>query len=92
MAVTPTGTHAHWSSRFAFIMAAVGSAVGLGNLWRFPFMTGQNGGSAFVLIYIGCVILFALPVLMAEISIGRHAHARRRAPGFKRVPRFLPRH
>lgn len=73
MAVTPTGTHAHWSSRFAFIMAAVGSAVGLGNLWRFPFMTGQNGGSAFVLIYIGCVILFALPVLMAEIAIGRHA-------------------
>ncbi|WP_300541313.1 sodium-dependent transporter [Maricaulis sp.] len=73
MAVTPTGTHAHWSSRFAFIMAAVGSAVGLGNLWRFPFMTGQNGGSAFVLIYIACVILFALPVLMAEISIGRHA-------------------
>ena len=73
MAVTPTGTHAHWSSRFAFIMAAVGSAVGLGNLWRFPFMTGQNGGSAFVLIYIGCVALFALPVLMAEIAIGRHA-------------------
>jgi len=73
MAVSPTGTHAHWSSRFAFIMAAVGSAVGLGNLWRFPFMTGQNGGSAFVLIYIGCVILFALPVLMAEIAIGRNA-------------------
>ncbi|MHA6287106.1 sodium-dependent transporter [Maricaulis sp. CAU 1757] len=72
MAVSP-GTHAHWSSRFAFIMAAVGSAVGLGNLWRFPFMTGQNGGSAFVLIYIACVILFALPVLMAEIAIGRHA-------------------
>ena len=73
MASTPTASHAHWSSRFAFIMAAVGSAVGLGNLWRFPFMTGQNGGSAFVLIYIGCVILFALPVLMAEIAIGRHA-------------------
>lgn len=73
MAVTPAGQHAHWSSRFAFILAAVGSAVGLGNLWRFPFMTGQNGGSAFVLIYIGCVILFAIPVLMAEIAIGRHA-------------------
>lgn len=66
-------THVHWSSRFAFIMAAVGSAVGLGNLWRFPFMTGENGGSAFVLIYIGCVALFALPVLMAELAIGRHA-------------------
>ncbi|WP_417491264.1 sodium-dependent transporter [Maricaulis sp.] len=73
MAAALAGTHAHWSSRFAFIMAAVGSAVGLGNLWRFPFMTGQNGGSAFVLIYIGCVILFALPVLMAELAIGRHA-------------------
>ena len=73
MAATPAGQHAHWSSRFAFILAAVGSAVGLGNLWRFPFMTGQNGGSAFVLIYIGCVILFAIPVLMAEIAIGRHA-------------------
>lgn len=73
MAISPSGTHAHWSSRFVFIMAAVGSAVGLGNLWRFPFMTGQNGGSAFVLIYIGCVILFALPVLMAELAIGRHA-------------------
>jgi NSS family neurotransmitter:Na+ symporter len=73
MAAIPAGQHAHWSSRFAFILAAVGSAVGLGNLWRFPFMTGQNGGSAFVLIYIGCVILFAIPVLMAEIAIGRHA-------------------
>ncbi len=73
MAATPAGQHAHWSSRFAFILAAVGSAVGLGNLWRFPFMTGQNGGSAFVLIYIGCVVLFAIPVLMAEIAIGRHA-------------------
>ncbi|WP_339748927.1 sodium-dependent transporter [uncultured Maricaulis sp.] len=73
MAAALASTHAHWSSRFAFIMAAVGSAVGLGNLWRFPFMTGQNGGSAFVLIYIGCVLLFALPVLMAELAIGRHA-------------------
>lgn len=73
MAATPAGQHAHWSSRFAFILAAVGSAVGLGNLWRFPFQTGDNGGSAFVLIYIGCVALFALPVLMAEIAIGRHA-------------------
>jgi len=65
--------HAHWSSRFAFIMAAVGSAVGLGNLWRFPFQTGQNGGSAFVIIYIACVVFIALPVLMAEFSIGRHS-------------------
>jgi neurotransmitter:Na+ symporter, NSS family len=62
-----------WSSRFAFIMAAVGSAVGLGNLWRFPFQTGANGGSAFVIIYIACVAFIALPVLMSEFAIGRHA-------------------
>lgn len=65
--------HAQWSSRFAFIMAAVGSAVGLGNLWRFPFQTGANGGSAFVIIYIACVAFIALPVLMSEFAIGRHA-------------------
>ncbi|WP_300532224.1 sodium-dependent transporter [Maricaulis sp.] len=73
MAATPAASHAHWSSRFAFIMAAVGSAVGLGNLWRFPFQTGENGGSAFVLIYIACVALIAFPVLMAEFTIGRRA-------------------
>lgn len=73
MAAAPSATHAHWSSRFAFIMAAVGSAVGLGNLWRFPFQTGANGGSAFVLIYIACVALIAFPVLMAEFTIGRRA-------------------
>ena len=50
-----------------------GSAVGLGNLWRFPFQTGANGGSAFVLIYIACVALIAFPVLMAEFTIGRRA-------------------
>lgn len=60
-----------WSSRFAFMMAAVGSAVGLGNLWRFPFQTGQNGGAAFVIVYILCVIFIAYPVLMAELSVGR---------------------
>lgn len=63
----------HWSSRAAFILAAVGSAVGLGNLWRFPFQTGQNGGSAFVLVYLACVIFVAFPILMAELSVGRHA-------------------
>lgn len=61
-----------WSSRFAFLMAAIGSAVGLGNLWRFPFQTGQNGGSAFVFVYLLCVILIAFPILVAEISVGRH--------------------
>jgi len=52
-------------------MAAIGSAVGLGNLWRFPFQTGQNGGSAFVFVYLLCVIFVAYPILMAELAIGR---------------------
>jgi NSS family neurotransmitter:Na+ symporter len=60
-----------WSSRFAFIMASVGSAVGLGNFWRFPYTAGENGGGAFILIYILCVLLVALPLLMAEYAMGR---------------------
>ena len=60
-----------WGSRFGFIMAAVGSSVGLGNFWRFPFTAGENGGGAFIVIYLACVILFGLPVLMAEYGLGR---------------------
>lgn len=63
--------HVQWSSRMAFIFAAVGSAVGLGNIWRFPYVAGENGGSAFILLYIGFVFLIGLPVLIAELSIGR---------------------
>ena len=61
-----------WASRYAFLMAAIGSAVGLGNLLRFPFQAGQNGGSAFVIIYLVCVIVVAYPILIAEYAIGRH--------------------
>ncbi|MDP1555437.1 MAG: sodium-dependent transporter, partial [Hyphomonas sp.] len=61
----------NWSSRFAFIMAAVGSSVGLGNFWRFPYTAGENGGGAFILIYILCVLFVALPLLMAEYAMGR---------------------
>ena len=60
-----------WASRFGFLMAAVGAAVGLGNLWRFPFQTGQNGGSAFVIVYLLCVALIAWPIVIAELSVGR---------------------
>ncbi|MEL7130474.1 MAG: sodium-dependent transporter, partial [Pseudomonadota bacterium] len=60
-----------WGSRFGFIMAAVGSSVGLGNFWRFPFTAGENGGAAFIFIYLLCVVLFGLPVLMAEYGMGR---------------------
>lgn len=60
-----------WSSRFTFLMAAIGAAVGLGNLWRFPFQTGQNGGSAFVLVYLICVAVVVYPAMLGELAIGR---------------------
>ena len=59
------------SSRFAFIMASVGFAVGLGNIWRFPYVTGENGGSAFVVIYLLCAVAIGIPCLMAELLVGR---------------------
>lgn len=64
-----------WSSRTAFILAAVGAAVGLGNLWRFPAEAGENGGGAFVLFYIFCVLLIGLPVLLSEVLIGRRGQS-----------------
>ena len=63
----------HWGSRMGFILAAAGSAVGLGNIWRFPYITGENGGGMFVVVYIVCVALVGLPIMMAEIFIGRTA-------------------
>src|SRR5690554_3405557 len=67
-----TSIHGMWSSRLMFILAATGSAVGLGNIWRFPYMTSDNGGGAFVLVYLGCIFFVGLPILVAEILIGRH--------------------
>lgn len=69
------GAREQWSSRLAFLLAAIGSAVGLGNLWRFPAEAGENGGGAFVVFYIFCVALIALPVLLTETLIGRHGQA-----------------
>lgn len=66
-----TSLHGHWSSRMAFILAVTGSAVGLGNIWKFPYIAGQNGGGAFVLVYLFCVVLIGMPVMMSEILIGR---------------------
>ena len=63
--------HGHWSSRMAFILAVTGSAVGLGNIWKFPYVAGQNGGGAFVLVYLVCVFVIGMPVMMSEILIGR---------------------
>lgn len=63
--------HEHWSSRGGFIMAAVGSAVGLGNIWRFPYVAGESGGGAFMLVYLGAILLVGAPILIAELMIGR---------------------
>jgi len=63
--------HGHWSSRMAFVLAVTGSAVGLGNIWKFPYIAGQNGGGAFVLVYLACVLVIGMPVMMSEILIGR---------------------
>jgi NSS family neurotransmitter:Na+ symporter len=61
-----------WRSSFGFILAAAGSAIGLGNIWRFPYVAGQSGGGAFVVVYLGCVALICLPYLFAELALGRH--------------------
>lgn len=64
-------SHVSWKSRWTFILAATGSAVGLGNIWKFPYITGEYGGGAFVLFYLFCIVLIGLPVMMAEILMGR---------------------
>lgn len=68
---TETQGRGQWGSSLGFIMAAAGSAVGLGNIWRFPYLTGQNGGGAFVFVYIICVLLIGLPLLLNEVALGR---------------------
>jgi NSS family neurotransmitter:Na+ symporter len=66
-----TGRHEAWSSRLVFLMAAVGAAVGLGNLWKFPYTAGVSGGAAFVLVYLVAVAAVAVPIVVAELLIGR---------------------
>jgi NSS family neurotransmitter:Na+ symporter len=65
----------HWSSRWAFVLVTAGSAIGLGNIWKFPYMTGTNGGSAFVLVYLLCIAFIGVPLLMAETMLGRRGQA-----------------
>jgi len=64
-----------FGSKLAIVLATAGSAVGLGNIWRFPFMTGQNGGAAFILVYFACVVLLGIPGMVSEFIIGRRAHS-----------------
>ena len=65
----------HWSSRIAFVLAAAGSAIGLGNIWKFPYMAGEQGGGAFVLIYLICILIIGVPILIAEMYIGQAGQA-----------------
>lgn len=80
-------TRENFGSKIGAMLAAAGSAVGLGNIWRFPIETGQNGGAAFIIIYIACVLLLGIPIMMSEFFIGRHTQAntagayRKLAPG-----------
>ena len=65
------GVHGAWASRWTFVMAATGSAVGLGNIWKFPYIAGENGGGAFVLVYLLCILLVGIPIMVAEVMLGR---------------------
>ncbi len=75
--MTATQGRGNWGSRVGFILAAAGSAVGLGNIWGFPMQVGRGGGAAFVLVYLGCVFLICFPIMIAEMALGR---ASRRDP------------
>lgn len=68
-------TRENFGSKIGAVLAAAGSAVGLGNIWRFPILTGQNGGAAFIIIYVACVLLMGIPIMMSEFLIGRHTQA-----------------
>ncbi|OZM57612.1 sodium-dependent transporter [Lottiidibacillus patelloidae] len=70
-----TQSREQWNSRLGFILAAMGSAVGLGNIWKFAYVTGENGGAAFILIYLACVFLIGVPIILAEFTIGRRAQS-----------------
>ena len=67
-----TTVHEHWSSRTGFLLAAIGAAVGLGNIWKFPYTLGNNGGAAFVVVYLLAILLIATPIMMGEMILGRH--------------------
>lgn len=71
MAEQRTSIHGQWTNRTVFILAATGSAVGLGNIWKFPYITGENGGGTFVLVYLLCIALIGVPIMIAEIMLGR---------------------
>ena len=71
MAEQRKSIHGQWTNRTVFILAATGSAVGLGNIWKFPYIAGENGGGTFVLVYLLCIALIGMPIMIAEIMLGR---------------------
>ena len=81
--MSASGNRELWGSRIGFIVAAAGSAVGLGNVWRFPYLVGMNGGAAFVLVYIALAITVGLTVMIAEFCLGRAS--RKNAVGAFRI-------
>ncbi len=70
--MTDAAGRENWGSKTGFLLAAAGSAIGLGNIWRFTYIMGENGGAAFILVYVACIILIGAPVFLAELAIGRH--------------------
>jgi NSS family neurotransmitter:Na+ symporter len=70
-----TSVSNRWSSNFAYILAATGAAVGLGNIWKFPYIMGENGGGAFVLVYLLCILFIGIPVMMAEVYLGKQGRS-----------------
>ncbi len=78
-----------FGSKVGIILATAGSAVGLGNVWRFPFMTGQHGGAAFILLYLGCILVLGIPCMVSEFIIGRHAAANT-ARAYRKLSRGTP--
>ena len=73
--MTAKSNRANFGSKLGVILASAGSAVGLGNIWRFPYEAGNHGGAAYILKYIGCVLFFGIPIMVAEFSIGRHSRS-----------------
>ena len=75
MALKDNSSQTRWSSRWLFVLAAAGSAVGLGNIWKFPYIAGENGGGAFVLIYLVCIALVGIPIMISEVLMGREGRS-----------------
>ena len=75
MAIQDNFSQNRWSSRWLFVLAAAGSAVGLGNIWKFPYIAGENGGGAFVLIYLVCIALVGIPIMISEVLMGREGRS-----------------